>query len=297
METQQSIIEKESQTNAVKLDKQKVIEQKKIECFMKKNAELGESSKKVNPFMDKNENTNKADSSRESKESEKNESPKVINPFSQWRTRTKEPESIKNAIPLEEVDLCTQAAISNAGRPIPKVTNKVKVEKNGRGGENVFMSTAASNSSVFNPNVTNISRSGLPYRSSGWLSKDTCPVIEVKQENNAELDIEKENFIKSFADSMVIVATDEILKKREPSFIENTLNSTNKKNFKRFRKVQPLHVQTRIIPKSEMVAVICDGSGVTVDMDSDREDDNHDPMIIPNNRCNTGRRRDRRFNF
>ncbi|GJQ70904.1 putative second BRCT domain on Nijmegen syndrome breakage protein [Trypoxylus dichotomus] len=84
----------------------------------------------------------------------------------------------------------------------------------------------------------------------GWLSKFPITNNEVDNtaKNTKNFDENMQQFMESFRDCVIVEKENLVVARPIINNKETTIN--NKKNFKKFKKVQPLHIQTTIIPSS-----------------------------------------------
>ncbi|KAI4471197.1 nibrin-related [Holotrichia oblita] len=85
----------------------------------------------------------------------------------------------------------------------------------------------------------------------GWLSRNS--ILKDEVDNTFKIfDETMQKFMESFR-NCIIVEKQDLVVKRPAISSETTTSTTAKTNFKKFKKVQPLHIQTSIIPRARYV--------------------------------------------
>ncbi|XP_018333857.1 nibrin [Agrilus planipennis] len=119
--------------------------------------------------------------------------------------------------------------------------------------------------------------------SGSWISinNSTNKIEEVcKQE---DIDEEMLRFVNSFRNSVVIVEKNLIKCKPKANTLSiNAVSNSNRKDFKKFKRVKPLKEQSTIIPRSECVRVICNSDAVLQPQAHEEDNDDNDDIEFIN---------------
>ncbi|KAG5898744.1 hypothetical protein JTB14_020938 [Gonioctena quinquepunctata] len=179
------------------------------------------------------------------------------NPFAliMKRSRNDTDRSSKKVNPFSAVkkpsNTTTQTSEDN---PFKSVRNKSNENNNGDV-QNILTSTRLNNKSLERIDYSRISKNDSLELNSTWLSKNVTS--EVKTEE--EYDTEMQNFVDLFKNKVVVeVLAAMSVRPRVSADITDGINCSSAKNFKKFRKVKPLHPQSVIIGKENFVA-LCSG--------------------------------------
>ncbi|XP_031347312.1 nibrin isoform X2 [Photinus pyralis] len=207
---------------------------------------------------------------------ENSNSSAIINPFS--RKRKAEPNVQANSSK-------GQTGVDNATSPVSdqrqtvdstKVTSTPKPKPKGSVPANELNSLEVDFSAI--PVVD----SGLE-KSFQWYTRSADKSMDSTTKSEDDMDEDMLRFINSFKDAIIVETEDMVIKKEK--VVGNGVSClSDVTNFKRFKKVQPLHKQKIIIPESKYVSIVCsnnnEGEEYVQDLAEEQETDNMDSEPI-----------------
>lgn len=109
-------------------------------------------------------------------------------------------------------------------------------------------------------NSLEVDFSAIPVVDSGleksfqWYTRSVDKSMDTTTKSEEGMDEDMLRFINSFKDAIIVETEDMIVPKKE-KLVVNCLDYVS--NFKRFKKVEPLHKQKIIIPESKYVSIVC----------------------------------------